>query len=136
LVRPSGRKGAGRGGRATARVLTFALACAAASVAAAQQADNPLKRVMKTFGFATDLPESQDFVRQSRPQKEPDYIPVFQPPPEPARPALKDKELNTLKGDLDSVQKRADAVRQGFPPAAKAVADEQAEKAKKAAAKQ
>jgi len=112
------------------------VACAAAAVAAAQQADNPLQRVMKTFGFATDLPEAQDFVRQSRPQREPDYIPVFQPPPEPARPALKDKELNALKGDLDSVQKRADAARQGFPPAAKAVADEQAEKAKKAAAKQ
>ena len=69
-------------------------------------------------------------------RREGDWIPVFQPPPEPARPVLKDKELNALRGDLDSVQKRGDAVRQGFPPAAKAVAAEQAEKAKKAAAKQ
>ena len=120
----------------TSLALALAVASAAASDAAAQQADNPLKSVMKTFGFAADLPPPQEFVRQSRPQQEPDWIPVFQPPPEPARPALKDKELSALKGDLDSVQKRADAVRQAFPPAAKAVAAEQAEKAKKAAAKQ
>ena len=137
MVRLSNRKGAERRGTlATTYALVLASACVAASGATAQQADNPVKGVMKVFGFATDLPEPQDFVRQSRSQKEPDYIPVFQPPPEPARPALKDKELSALKGDLDSVQKHADAVRQAFPPAAKAVAAEQAEKAKKAAAKQ
>jgi hypothetical protein len=140
LVRLSNRKGAETrrtgAAHATTCALALAVACAAASGAAAQQADNPLKSVMKIFGFATDLPEPPDFVRQSRAQKEPDYIPIFQPPPEPARPALKDKELNAVRGDLDSIEKRADVVRQGFPPAAKAVAAEQAEKARKAAAKQ
>ena len=134
MVRRSNRREAGRGAdasRATACTLVLAVAFGAASGAAAQPADNPLKSVMKIFGFATDVPEPQDFVRQSRAQKEPDYIPVFQPPPEPARPVLKDKELGALKGDLDSVEKRADAVRQAFPPAAKAVAEEQAQKAKK-----
>jgi len=139
LVRQSNRREAGgREGapRAAAWTLALAVACGAASGAAAQQADNPVKSVMKIFGFATDVPEPQDFVRQSRAQKEPDYMPVFQPPPEPARPVLKDKELGALKGDLDSIEKRADAVRQSFPPAAKAVAEEQAQKTKKTPANQ
>ncbi|MGO9418156.1 hypothetical protein [Roseiarcus sp.] len=117
--------------RVTKWALAFAAICGSASVAAAQQADNPIKSVMKIIGFATDAPKAQDFVVQSRPQKDPDYIPIFQPPPEPARPALKDKDLSALKGDLDSVEKRADAVRSAFPPAAKAVAEQQAD-AKKA----
>ena len=120
--------------RATTWVLAFATVGGAASVAAAQQADSPLKSVMKMMGFATDAPQAQDFVVQSRPGKEPDYIPVFQPPPEPARPVLKDRDLGALKGDLDSVEKRADAIRGAFPPAAKAVAEQQAQ-AKKANAK-
>ena len=57
-----------------------------------------------------------------------DFIPVFQPPPEPAKPALSDKELKAMKGELDSVQKRDDAVRQAFPPAVKAAAEEAAAK--------
>ena len=100
--------------------------------ASAQQADSPLKNVMKFMGFATDVAPPADFVEKSRPQKAPDYIPIFQPPPEPAKPVLKDKELNALKGDLDSVEKRADAARQGFPPAAKAVAEQKQAQAKKA----
>jgi hypothetical protein len=125
-----------RAARATTWAIALALACGAASGAAAQQADNPVKSVMKVLGFATDPPEPQGFVLQSRTQKEQDYIPVFQPPPEPARKVLKDKELGALKGDLDSVEKRADAIRQTFPPAAKASAEQkaQADKAKKTAA--
>ncbi len=117
--------------RATKWAMALAVACGSASVAAAQEADNPLKSVMKMLGFATDVGKPADFVLKSRPRKEPDYIPVFQPPPEPARPVLKDKELGALKGDLDSVEKQADAIRTAFPPAAKAVAEEQAQ-AKKA----
>ena len=120
-----------RAARATMWTVALALACGAASGAAAQQADSPLKSAMKILGFAADAPEPQDFVRQSRPQKESDYIPVFQPPPEPARPVLKDKDLGALKGDLDSVEKRADTLRQAFPPAAKAVAEQKAQAAKK-----
>ena len=98
----------------------------------AQQTDSVLKSAMKMLGFATDVAPPADFVVKSRPNGDLDYIPIFQPPPEPAKPALKDKDLTAVKGDLDSVQKQADAVRQAFPPAAKAVADEQAAAAKKA----
>ena len=93
----------------------------------AQKADGVLKGGLKLLGFATDPPEAQDFVVKSRPEKEPDYIPIFQPPPEPATPVLKDTELKALRGDLDSVEKQADAVRSAFPPAAKAVADQKAQ---------
>ena len=55
------------------------------------------------LGFATDVAPPADFVLQSRPKGDLDYIPVFQPPPEPAKPALNDKELKAVKGDLDSV---------------------------------
>ncbi len=113
--------------RAAQWATAFAVVLGAASAASAQQGDSPLKSVMKWMGFATDVGEPPDFVVKARPEKEPDYIPVFQPPPEPSRPVLKDKELNALKGDLDSVEKRSDAVRQAFPPAAKAAADQQAQ---------
>lgn len=109
-----------------------ALVCGLTSAAAAQQADNPLKSAMKLLGFATDTPQPQDFVVKSRPQKEPDYIPIFQAPPEPAKSALDAKGLSALKGDLDSVEKRADALRSSFPPAAKAVADAKPQGAAKA----
>lgn len=114
----------------TIRVLALAALCGWGSASSAQQADSPLKGAMKTLGFATDVGPPADFVIQSRPKGELDYIPVFQPPPEPARPALKERELNALKGDLDSVQKRHDSIRQAFPPAAKAVAEEEAAKKK------
>jgi len=116
----------------------LAIGCGACSAASAQQAgnplDNPLKSVMKLMGFATDSPQPQDFVVKARPQTEPDYIPVFQPPPEPARPVLETKQLDALRGDLDSVEKRAAAARAAFPPAAAAGAQakSQAVKAKSA----
>jgi len=118
--------------RAIRRAAAAALLIGAASIAHAQQADSPLKNVMKMLGFATDPPQPQDFVVQSRPKTEPDYIPVFQPPPEPVRPVLKDKDLGKLKGDLDSIEKRDDAIRRGFPPAVKAAADEAKAKAAQA----
>ena len=73
------------------------------SASLAQQSDSPLKSAMKILGFATDVAPPADFVLQSRPKGDLDFIPIFQPPPEPARPALNDKELKAVKGDLDSV---------------------------------
>ena len=61
----------------------------------------------KLLGFATDVAPPADFVSRSRPAGDLDFIPVFQPPPEPARPALKDTDLKAIKGDLDAVQKQA-----------------------------
>jgi hypothetical protein len=107
--------------------------CLGSSASFAQQNDSVLKNVMKLMGFATDTAPPADFVQQSRPKGDLNYIPVFQPPPEPARPRLEDKQLQSVRNDLDSLQKRDDALRQAFPPAAKAVAEEAA--AKKAKAK-
>jgi hypothetical protein len=119
----------------TIRALTLAALCGLSSGGSAQQADSLLKRTMKTFDFATDVGPPVDFVVQSRPKGDLDYIPVFQKTPEPALPALKDKELKALKGDLDSVQKSHDAVRAAFPPSAKALADAKAAEQKKAKSK-
>ena len=116
------------------RILICAAACAFAPVAFAQQTDSPLKSAMKLFGFATDPPAPADFVLKSRPSGDLDYIPVFQPPPEPAKPALSDKDLKALKGDLDSVQKRDEALRAANPPAAKAAAERAESKKPKAKA--
>jgi hypothetical protein len=111
--------------RATILILASAL-FALSLAASAQQTDSPLKSAMKILDFATDVGPPADFVLQSRPPKDPDYIPIFQPPPEPAKPAMNDKELTSVKGDLDSVEKNHDSLRKGFPPSAKALADQQA----------
>ena len=92
----------------------------------AQQQDSILKQAFKVFGFATDVGPPAGFVDTTRPSGDLDYIPVFEPPPEPARPALKAPELKTMKGDLDGVEKQHNVLRQAFPPAAKALAEEQA----------
>ncbi len=117
---------------AKAPIVVAAAACVWASTSLAQQADSPLKSVMKMLGFATDVAPPADFVLKSRPGGDLDYIPVFQPPPEPAKPALNGKELGAVKGDLDSIEKRDDALRQAYPPAAKAAAEEAAAKTAKA----
>ena len=111
---------------ASAGLLGLAALFASGSDVYAQQQDSVLKQAFKVFGFATDVGPQADFVNKTRPGADPDYIPVFQPPPEPARPVLKGEDLKTVKGDLDGVQKQHDALRQGFAPAAKAMAEQQA----------
>jgi hypothetical protein len=119
---------AGHGPRRVALAWLLALAAlvAGGSEVYAQQQDSILKQAFKVFGFATDAPPPPDFVTKTRPSGDLDYIPVFQPPPEPVRPALKNDELKSMKGDLDGVQKQHDTLRQGFAPAAKAMAEQQA----------
>ena len=95
-----------------------------------QQGQNILKQGAKLLGFATDIAPPADFVAKSRPASDPDFIPVFQPPPEPALPALKDTDLKAVKTDLDALQKKHDALRQAYPPAAKALAEAAAAKKK------
>ena len=93
---------------------------------AQEQQDSILKQAFKLFGFATDVGPPADFVGKTRPKGDLDYIPVFRPPPEPARPALKAPDLKSMKSDLDGVEKRDDAIRRAFPPAAKAMAEQRA----------
>ena len=121
--------------RTTARILTFATASVCASATLAQQPDSLLKGAAKMLGFATDVGPPADFVLQSRPKGDLDYIPVFRPPPKPARKPLDAKQLNAVKGDLDSVEKKDDAIRRGFPPSAKAMAEEEAARKAKQRAK-
>jgi hypothetical protein len=118
---------AGRGLRGIALAglaLTALFACG--SEVDAQQQDSVLKQAFKVFGFATDVGPQADFVDKTRPGADPDYVPVFKPPTEPARPVLKSDELKAVRGDLDAVGKRHDTLRQAFPPAAKAMAEQQA----------
>ena len=110
------------------RILTLAVASACAFPVLAQQSESPLKDAAKLLGFATDVAPPADFVVKSRPKGDLNYIPVFEPPPEPAKKALDARTLSAVKSDLDSVEKRDDAVRRGFPPAAKAMAEEEAAK--------
>ena len=115
---------------ASAGLLALAALVASAHAGQAQEQDNIFKQGAKLLGFATDVAPPADFVVKSRPPADPDFIPVFQPPPEPAVPALKEIDLKAVKTDLDAVQKRHDALRQAYPPAAKALADEEAAKKK------
>jgi hypothetical protein len=111
---------------AWAGLLALAAVFTSGSGASAQQQDSLLKQAFKLFGFATDVAPPADFVSKTRPNGDLDYIPVFKPPPEPSRPTLKAPELKSMKTDLDGVEKRDDAIRQAFPPAAKALAEERA----------
>jgi hypothetical protein len=120
------RGGSGVGKIALAGLLALAALFASRSDVYAQQQDSILKQAFKVFGFATDVGPPADFVTKTRPPSDPDYIPVFQPPPEPARPTLKNDELKAVKSDLDAVGKQHNTLRQGFAPAAKALAEEQA----------
>jgi hypothetical protein len=111
---------------ALAGLLAFAAFLVGGTEVYAQQQDSILKQAFKVFGFATDVPPPADFVSKTRPSSDLDYIPVFQPPPEPARPAMKSDQLKAVKGDLDALEKQHDTIRQAFPPAAKAMAEQQA----------
>ncbi len=126
----AGRDRHGPGLFASAGLIAIAALVASAQAAEAQEQDNIFKQGAKLLGFATDVAPPPDFVVKSRPAGDLDYIPVFQPPPEPAVPALKDIDLKAVKTDLDSLQKRHDALRQAYPPAAKALADQEAAKKK------
>ena len=118
--------GPGVGRIGLAGFLALAALFTSGSQVYAQQQDSILKQAFKVFGFATDVGPQADFVNKTRPGSDPDYIPVFQPPPEPARPTLKNDELKAVKSDLDAVGKQHDTLRQGFAPAAKAMAEQQA----------
>jgi hypothetical protein len=113
-----------------AGVLALAAFVASSIDVYAQQQDSILKQAFKVLGFATDVAPPVDFVNKTRPSSSPGYIPVFQAPPEPERPTLKNDQLNAMKGDLDAVEKQHDTLRQGFGPAAKAMAEAEAAKKK------
>src|ERR1700733_16251859 len=93
------RAGPGVGRIASAGLIALAAFFACGSGVYAQQQDNIFKQAFKVFGFATDVAPPADFVNKTRPGAEPDYIPGFQPPPEPARPTFKKDKLTPGKRD-------------------------------------
>jgi hypothetical protein len=126
-----GRSGGRRLGIiAAVGLLALAALAASGSAGFAQESDSLLKKGAKLLGFATDVAPPADFVVNSRPAGGVDFVPVFQPPPEPARPAMKANDLTLLKGDLEAVGKQADVLRRAYPPAAKALAEQEAAKKK------
>ena len=103
--------------------------CAAATGCRAATPDqSPLHSLAKGLGFATDVAPPPDFVQQSRPATPQQEIPVFTPPAEPPGKIKSAKEVEAIDSDLEAIAKRDDALRAGYPPSARAVAD--AEKAK------
>ena len=140
----AGREGRGPGRVAAAGLVALVALAASAHAGRAQDQDNVLKQGgailqqgnhivkqgAKLLGFATDVDPPADFVQKSRSDHDLDYIPVFQPPPEPERPALEGVNLKAVKSQLDGLQKKHDALRAAYPPAAKALAEEEAAKKK------
>jgi hypothetical protein len=123
------------GRRGSSRIRSAALFAVAAFLASgldarAQQNDSILKQAFKVLGFATDVAPPVDFVGKTRPPGDLDYVPVFQPPPEPSRAPMKSTDLKAVQSDLDGVEKQHNVLRQGFPPAVKALAEQQAAKKK------
>ena len=77
-----------------------------------------------------------DFVRESRPAKLGDYVPVFQKPEEPTSTVKSQADLKAMDSDLQKIDDRHDKLRAAFPPSAQAVAEKKAaDLAKKAAKK-
>jgi hypothetical protein len=103
--------------------------------AAPQQQDaapdqSPLHSLAKGLGFATDVDPPPDFVLQSRPSTPQQEIPVFTQPGEPPGKIKSAKEVEAIDSDLEAIGKRHDALRAGYAPSARAVAEEKKAKSK------
>ena len=89
----------------------------------------------KKIGIATDPHEPADFVVNSRPATEGDYIPIGRKETEHTVKVKTPAELKAMEAGFDAVKVRHDALRSTFAPAAKAVAEAEAAKNAKAAKK-
>jgi hypothetical protein len=138
----------GRVRRATLAGLAIALAALSAGVARAQDVppssqtapppqqgapspdQSPFRSLAKSFGFATDVDPPPDFVRESRPAALQQEVPIFATPPEPPGKIKSAKEVEAIDNDLEAIVKRHDALRAGYAPSARAVAEAKKAKAK------
>jgi hypothetical protein len=91
---------------------------------------SPIHSLAKSFGFATDVDPPPDFVQQSRPGAPQQEIPVFTPPNEPPGKVKSAKEVEAIDDDLEAIVKRHDALRAGYAPSARAVAEAKKVKSK------
>ena len=97
-------------------------------------ARNPLVRdLAKKAGIATDPGAPADFIVNSRPQGEQDYVAVGRRETEHPVKIKTPADLKAMEVDFDAVKTRHDAIRATFAPSVKAVADAAAARAAKAA---
>lgn len=116
-----------------ALAMTAFAGCAVAQEAAApqppqDQSPSPFRSLAKSFGFAADVDPPPDFVQKSRPAEPAAEVPVFTQPDEPPAKAKSAREVESIDSDLEAIGKRHDALRAAYPPSAKAVAADAAEK--------
>lgn len=82
-----------------AALLLVLLSCAGCASGGA------VHNVAKATGFATDAPESADFVKATRTEQL-NYRPVGVKPPDRAQAPFTTEEIDALKADLDSKRAR------------------------------
>jgi hypothetical protein len=95
----------------------------------------PTRTIAKTLGIATDPAEPADFVVNTRPAGEQDFIPIGRKETEHPIKVKTPAQLKAMESVFDGVKTRHDALRSTFAPAVKAVADAQAAQAAKTAKK-
>ena len=89
-----------------------------------------MRSLAKSFGFATDVDPPPDFVQQSRPAVPQRAVPIFMPPNEPPGKVKSAREVEAIDDDLEAIVKRHDALRAGYAPSARAVAEAKKVKSK------
>jgi hypothetical protein len=92
-------------GRIAAPVLAVLVSLAVSACQMAQ--DNPLKSTARAAGFATNTPEPQEFVRESR-RNDQSFIPVGTSASRQA-PKMTPQEFQAIEKDLDAQRTRNEA---------------------------
>jgi len=88
-------------------VLAGAVLLLACSPTANSNAQDSAPGVLKSTGFATDVPPAADFVQKSRPGQT-DFIPVGVTPPARGVAARKGADLSKLQSELEATRKAHD----------------------------
>ena len=109
-----------RRGRAPAGLAAALLAVALAGCGQTQATvSSAVRPVATATGFATTVPEPQDFVKSSRP-KDMDYLPVGVTPPARDTKILTPEQLAAAEKDLEATRGNHDALSGRPPPKPKA----------------
>jgi hypothetical protein len=100
------------------RLAPLAVLAAASALAGCNQGQSAVSSIVKPVatatGFATTVPEAQDFVKTSRP-KEMDYLAVGVTPPARNEKVLTPEQLAAAEKDLESTRVNHDKL-SGRPP--------------------
>lgn len=115
--------------------LTACLAVPLGNASLAHADDDNMRGIAESLGLAVPAATPPPFVTELRPTGDLPWIPVFTPPPEPKIAKLTPQQLRAQQGELDGANKAHDAIRNAFPPSAKALAEQRARQARDAAKK-